>query len=226
MMDAELEGLIISGPRHGKQFTYGLLEERAPSARTMPPVFTRTEALAEMTKRYFTGHGPAQAADFAWWSGLTLTEVKQGIESVKSDLDKIEIEGKPYWMGRAARSNQVAELVEAPANKPVARKGAAPVVHLLPNYDEYFIAYKDRSAIGERLRERKEKGREGLFFRHLLFIDGQVAGGWNTLAAKKNEPLSIEPVGKLSAAEKRGLDEEVKRYGKFAGIGSGPRLKN
>jgi hypothetical protein len=173
----------------------------------------RDEALAEMTKRYFTGHGPAQAADFAWWSGLTLTEVKQGLESVKYELETIEAGGKTYWWGGAAKAS----------SNP---KPAAPVVHLLPNYDEYFIAYKDRSAIGERLRERKEKAREGLFFRHILFIDGQVAGGWNTLAAKKNEPLSIEPVGKLSAAEKRGLDKEVERYGKFAGIGSGPRLKN
>ena len=30
MMYAELEGLICSGARRGKQFTYALLEERVP----------------------------------------------------------------------------------------------------------------------------------------------------------------------------------------------------
>jgi hypothetical protein len=209
MMDAELEGLVISGPRHGKQFTYGLLEERAPKAKTLP----RDEALAEMTRRYFTGHGPAQAADFAWWSGLTLTEVKQGIESVKAELDKIESEGKTYWMGRTMRS-------------PVPRKGAAaPIVHLLPNYDEYFIAYKDRSAIGERIRAATHKPDPKLFFLHILFVNGMIAGGWKREIGKRSAVLEIETVGVLSAAEQTVLKGEAERFRKFAGVEVELRLK-
>src|SRR2546428_1952451 len=55
MMRAELDGVICSGPRRGKQFTYGLLDERAPSARTL----ARDEALAELSRRYFQTRGPA-----------------------------------------------------------------------------------------------------------------------------------------------------------------------
>jgi hypothetical protein len=65
LIHAELEGLICSGPRQGKQFTYALLEERAPGVKTLG----REEALAELTHRYFTGHGPATLRDFSWWSG-------------------------------------------------------------------------------------------------------------------------------------------------------------
>ena len=35
------------------------------------PAKSRDDALAEPTRRYFTSHGPAQIADFVWWSGLT-----------------------------------------------------------------------------------------------------------------------------------------------------------
>lgn len=76
MMDAELEGAIRSGPRLGRQFTYALVGERAPQART----FSGDEALAEHTKRYLASHGPATARDFVWWSGLTVKQAKAGLE--------------------------------------------------------------------------------------------------------------------------------------------------
>src|SRR5215204_6450301 len=65
MMYGELEGLICSGARRGKQFTYALLEERVPSVKTI----NRVEALAELISRYFATRGPATLADFTMWSG-------------------------------------------------------------------------------------------------------------------------------------------------------------
>jgi Winged helix DNA-binding domain len=49
MMYAELEGLICSGGRRGKQFTYALLEERVPQAQHLD----NDQALAELVTRYF-----------------------------------------------------------------------------------------------------------------------------------------------------------------------------
>ncbi len=78
LMHAELDGLICSGVRRGKQPTYALLAQRAPDAKTL----SREEALAELTRRYFSGHAPATLKDFAWWSGLTVADCKQGLEAV------------------------------------------------------------------------------------------------------------------------------------------------
>src|SRR5690348_9989844 len=50
IIHAELDGIICSGARRGKQFTYALLDERAPQTR----VVEREEALAEFALRYFT----------------------------------------------------------------------------------------------------------------------------------------------------------------------------
>src|SRR6185503_5208102 len=73
MMQAELDGVICSGPRRGKQFTYALLEERVAPA----PMPAREQMLAELARRYFRARGPATAHDFAWWSSLALRDVRE-----------------------------------------------------------------------------------------------------------------------------------------------------
>ena len=82
MMRAELDGIICSGARRGKQFTYALLAERAPQARSL----ARDEALAELTMRYLMSHGPATIQDFVWWSGLTVADARAGLAMVTSYL--------------------------------------------------------------------------------------------------------------------------------------------
>lgn len=95
IMFAELAGLITSGPRRGKQFTYMLLDERAPAARRLP---ARAEALAELARRYFGARGPASAHDFAWWSGLTLADCRAAAQA--AGLHSTELDGKTYWWSK------------------------------------------------------------------------------------------------------------------------------
>jgi hypothetical protein len=123
MADAELEGLVVSGPRKGKQFTYALLEERVPRA----PSLSRVEALAELTRRYFESHGPATLRDFAWWSGLKVQDARTGIGH--TGLDELEIDGRAYFFHDAGGG------------------GRPSSAHFLPNFDEYLVAYKDRGPV-------------------------------------------------------------------------------
>src|SRR5260370_3742003 len=66
IMHAELDGIICSGARRGKQFTYALLDERVPPTRALD----RDEALGEFARRYFTSQAPATLHNFLWWSRL------------------------------------------------------------------------------------------------------------------------------------------------------------
>ncbi|HEY2580596.1 MAG TPA: winged helix DNA-binding domain-containing protein, partial [Mucilaginibacter sp.] len=88
LMRAELDKVICSGGRQGKQFTYALFDDRVPSNN-----FSKEEALMELARRYFTSRGPATLQDFTWWSGLTATDTKAALETVKSELTKTIIEG-------------------------------------------------------------------------------------------------------------------------------------
>ncbi len=93
LMNAELDALICSGPRRGKQFTYQLVRDRIPPAAAR----TAEDSLRELSVRYFTSHGPALAHDMAWWSGLTVTDVRRGIELAGDALEGRTMDGKAYW---------------------------------------------------------------------------------------------------------------------------------
>ena len=189
-MYAELEGLICSGPRRGKQSTYALLAHRAPTAKRLQ----RDEALAELTRRYFRSHGPATVRDFVWWSGLTTTDAKLGLEMVRARPR--EVDGLRYWtVGRH------------PLSAPRSRTS----LHLLPIYDEFLVAYRDLHAVP---RPAYLMGS----FQHALVIGGQVAGTWRISASPKRVAVNVEPLRRLTSTERRGLAREVARYGRFLAV--------
>jgi hypothetical protein len=90
LMHAELEALICSGPRRGKQHTYARFESRVPES----PELARDEALAELALRFFRSRGPATIRDFSAWSGLTMADAKAGREMVADRLDSDADDGR------------------------------------------------------------------------------------------------------------------------------------
>ncbi len=82
------EGLICFAAREGKQQSFALLEEWAPSGIR----FQREVALGELARRYFKGHGPATLQDFIWWTGLPTSDAKMALSSVRSELSEHVIE--------------------------------------------------------------------------------------------------------------------------------------
>ncbi len=195
MMRAELDGLVCSGVRRGKQSTYALLEERLPKGRTLD----RDEALAELASRYFPTRGPATVHDFAWWSGLTVGDAKRGVEAVQSRLERQVVDGKTYWF----------------AGSPPPAKAGTNTAHLLPNYDEYFIGLKDRSAIGEIVRERVVGLPGDTFFANVVTAGGQLVGGWTRRVTARHVGFSVHLATPLSGAQDRALKSQAKRYGEF-----------
>ncbi len=191
-MYAELEGVICSGAYRGKQLTYALLAERAPRSRRL----SRDAALAELTRRFFTSHAPATQRDFAWWSGLSIADAKRGLEMNRARQDVID--GRTYWtIGRVAR----AAALSAP-------------VHLLPVYDEYIIAYRDRDAVPHSVALNPSGPGGPLPFLHPLVIDGQLAGTWRPVHAAPGVVVKVI-ARRLKRSERTALTEAATRYGRF-----------
>lgn len=199
MMHAELEGVICSGPRVGKQFTYALLSERAPTAAQ--PV-ERDEALARLARRYFMSHGPATVRDFSWWSGFSITESQRAVEAARPALDAEKIGGLVFWSA------------DAPAAKAASR---LPVM-LLPNYDEYLIAYKDRALVVDPDRAANVAARTNGAFAHHLIVDGRLAGGWSRRIAANSVTIDVAPYRKLTPQQTRALANAAEQYGEFLGL--------
>lgn len=198
MFRAELDGVICNGARRGKQFTYALLDERAPHANP----FTRDEALAELTRRYFTSHGPATVRDFVWWSGLTMSDAKTGLAMVKSQLMQDVVDGQTYWC-------------TAPA--PIIQE-MAPTALLLPNYDEYIVGYSDRRAALAAPPAEHLDARGNILFHHTIVLDGQVVGTWRRTLTKRGVIVEATPFAPLDADEAQAVAVAVERYGRFIGL--------
>jgi hypothetical protein len=197
IMHAELEGLICSGPRQGKQMTYALLDERVPPTRPLP----RDEALAALTRRYFTSHGPATIPDFVWWSGLTGADARTGLALVGDALAQAQIAGRTYWFPPPA----------PPAPAP------APVAYLLPNYDEYIVAYADRSALHDPAAHDLDP-RGNILFSHTIVLDGRVVGAWKRTLRRDAVVLDTTLLAPLSPAATAAVAAAAARYGAFLGL--------
>ena len=195
MLQAELDGVVCSGPRREKQFTYALLDERAPPA----PSLSRDEALAELTRRYFTRRGPATPRDYAWWSGLTVTDAKRGIALVAEALERLTIDDTDYWVA-----------ADAPR---LTRQSLS--AHLLPNYDEYFIGFRDRSAIGHRVRDTSSVTGGSALIPHVIVVNGELVGVWRRAFEKDRVAVSLELFTALATRERDRVAAEVRRFARF-----------
>jgi hypothetical protein len=192
---AELEAVICSGPRRGKEQTYAQLAVRAPAAKRLP----RDEALATLAARFFRSHGPATMRDFAWWSGLTMADTKRGLEISRAKSDVVD--GCTYWtVGERAR----------PA-KSVAN------AQLLPIYDEYLVSYRDRYAVPHGPTVVKS-GSRSVTFQHALVIGGQVAGTWRMTRTTGKIALDVVPLRKLTTLERGQVKTAADGYSRFVGM--------
>jgi hypothetical protein len=194
VMHAELEGLICSGPRRGKQFTYALLEERVPSAVTLK----RDEALAQLARRYFASHGPATVQDFAKWSGLSSVDAKCGLDLVRTQLQHETLNDGEYWFSSSAMSI----------------KSVAPTAYLLSVYDEYLIGYADRSMIASPEIAAK-LFTMGNALTAVVVVDGQIVGTWRRTLEKDTVALTIDYGSSLTRAQLRAVADAGQRYGAF-----------
>jgi hypothetical protein len=202
---AEAEGIICSGPKHGKQYTYALLNERAPKSLAL----SKEEALTRLVEKYFVSHGPAMLKDFTWWSGLSLGEAKAGLEAAKRKLSCKVIGGNEFWFSGSLEMKKV----------------EIPQVMLLLNFDEYVVGYKDRGAILDSKQFSRLGPKANAVFHHCLIIDGIIFGIWRRSPKKEKVVLEIASFNKLTDSQKNALEFEAEKYGKFFGKKSELMLK-
>jgi Winged helix DNA-binding domain len=195
LMHAELEAVVCSGARRGKKQTHTLLDDRVPKTTSLDG----DEALGALAHRYFTSHGPAQLRDYCWWSGLTVTQAKLGIEHAGPRLAQRELDGKAYWFDPALD-----------ALRPVAG-----TLHLLPNFDEYLVAYKDRSAALDPSRGATTVTD---VLGNVIVSDGQVIGEWRRAVAGGRVTIEAAVGAPPSTVETQALRRGCEDYGRFVGM--------
>lgn len=194
---AGVDLVICCAPRRGKEFTYTLLDEWLPPETAGQSV---QDGLARLALRYFTGHGPATAQDFAWWSGFTLTAVKAAIQSVAHSLQKIRFGEQDYWMAPSA-----------------SKTPSANSLFLLPGFDEYYIGYSDRGLLADAATLKKLIPPNGIL-QPTIVVNGRIEGTWKRTVKKNALQLEASPFSPLTDTRKKAMVKRSTEFGAFIGM--------
>jgi len=195
LQHASLAEIICMGIPRDREPTYVLTSKwigEQPSTHSEKGV----KLLAE---RYLTSHGPATLEDFAWWSGLSMAELRSAAQNVES-LTSIEAGKQSYWL----RAKQGHNAIEG--------RG-----HLLPPFDSYLLGYKERSlALDPKYAKDVNPG--GGIPKPTAIVNGNVVGTWKRTITKGELLVSVQAFRNLETSERDLLEDAAKRFGSFHAI--------
>ena len=191
-------GVVLWGPAKGTQQGLVLSEEWTPHPRRLEG----DEALGELALRYFSAHGPATVRDFAWWTKLTLTAARRGIEVARPELTELDHAGTTLL----ARTE---ELDRASGRRLGTR------VHALPGFDEYLLGYQDRSAaLAEEHFTRIVPGMNGIFL-PMIVLRGEIVGTWKRAERAASVTVEPEPFIELDDRQRAAFARSTAEFARF-----------
>ena len=190
LMHAELEEVIVSGQRRGRQQTYALLDQRAPVTGAL--ILSRGEAVVELARRFFVSRGPATVADFTWWSSLTVADAREALDALGPELEREEHDGRAWFAAPESGTDD-----------------STPVALLVPMYDETVVAYRDLKVVMD-----PPPPREGLLSRPIL-VDGRTVGSWRRTVTARRALIEATLFGPLDPSGAAALEAAVERFGRF-----------
>lgn len=162
---AELEMLLCNGE---KKEAYALFEKRVPITAKI----SKSEAITKLTALYFKSRGPATLKDFAWWSGLSMSDSKIGIAELAKRLAYFTFKDLKYYH------------FEIEDNIPQTTTFA-----LLPCYDEYTVGYSEGRDIV--LPNDLDNSKIGYgIFKPIILSDNEIVGIWRK--SKKSPFVEIQ----------------------------------
>lgn len=193
--------LITFAAPSGRQEVYALADHWFSEPRELPPA----RALAELVTRFVATRGAVTRSDIGRWTNLAMSDVDAGL--AQAAVREVELGGTVYLMSAGSdlpTSSEVALALDDPL--------------LLPPFDEYLISYGSRDAlIAPEFLSRVIPGRNGMF-KPIVVVAGEVVGIWSRKITSKKVTVTVEPFGKLTARQKRVLEQPASSYAAFLGL--------
>lgn len=201
---AALEGFICLGPDRGAEPTYVLLSDWIHKTYPLP----RQEASVELAHRYLQAYGPATPEDFAAWSGIAMSTARTTWQRITDQIIEIEVAGQPAWIHKTGMA-RLDDLSNSDIH--------APVVRLLPGFDNYLLGYKNRDlAVSPQHTKRINAG--GGLLRPTLLVDGRIMGTWKMKRHKNHLDIEVESFDQLTPEILAGLEAEITDIARFLGV--------
>lgn len=195
LTNAEMGGIICSGPDKAGKPTFALVEERIPPVREV----AKEEALAILARKYFKSHSPATLVDFTWWSGLSLTEARLAIHLISDELIAGQFDLKDFFVHQSCKKTENGDSL-----------------HFLPSYDEYLISYKDRATVMDPQHHPRAFNNFGIFY-PVIVHRGMVVGNWKKTARKNGIVLHADVFDQRAKIDPQLISRAEQKYRMFLG---------
>lgn len=214
-------GLVAFGPGRGRETTFVRVDrwaERAeagtsplpdaprrgsgaepPKTKTVgrrPAAPARERAEEELVRRYLHAYGPAEPRDLAYWTGLGVGWAKAVFGRVEPDLAVVDIQGRKPCVLAADLDALLAARLEPPA------------VRLLPPFDGYVLAHRDKSLYLDPER-RTQVFRPGAWVAPTVVAGGRVVGTWSPRRRGARVDVQVDLFERLGRPDRRALSAEV-----------------
>jgi uncharacterized protein YcaQ len=203
------EGLVCYGSGESNEANFIRVDQWLPKLK--PELMPATEAQCGLLRKYLRAYGPATLTDFAHWSGISMQEVKPLRALLGSDLAEIPDGKKSCLLLR--------EDVAVLNGSSSAARGS---IRLLPIFDSFLLAHRDKDHLLSAKHYKRVYRNQG-WISPVILIDGAIAGVWSHKLKNKRLLVEIEPFGKLSKAERAGIEREAESLARF--FASGLELK-
>lgn len=207
VMVAELRGVVCSGPIRGVQHTYALVDEVVPPT----PARSREEALAELARRFFGGHGPASIKDFTRWSSLTVTDARDALADVGDGLERVDVDGVPHWYDPALLSGQSSARADSTEPPGSGTRRA----HLFPTYDEAVLTYP---SVNFPLPPESPAPAAPDQWSAAVVVDDVRVGTWKRTVGRTAVTVESRYLGTLDDEQRGQVEAAAERLGIFHGL--------
>ena len=154
---------------------YALFKDYFPNINLSE--LTETQAIQKLVEKYVKAYGPVTETDISWWSGLTKTKIREVLNKIEEQLEKIQIS--------KLNGNYILyeEDVETLGNL---ENNQEQTLTLLPELDPFPMGYKERERYTEKKNYNYVFDKSGNITATIL-LNGVVIGVWDT--ENKKEPI-------------------------------------
>jgi uncharacterized protein YcaQ len=188
------EGLICYGRGKGNEIVFIRTDHWLPKLKREP--MSATEAQCALFRKYLRTYGPATLTDFSHWAGIPMQEVKPLHVFLEPELAELPGGKKNRFLLR----EDAAALRE--------RTSSSPSIRLLPNFDSYLLAHREKDHLLSAQHYKRVYRNQG-WISPVVLINGAIAGVWSHRVQGKRLLVNIEPFGKLSKSERAGIEREA-----------------
>lgn len=196
------EGLICYGSGEGNEAQYVRTEQWLP---VKAPAISENQARARLLRGYLRAYGPATIRDFAHWSGMPASEVRPLPSLLAAELEEIRIE------------KTVSLLLGEDMDALTADLGGADSVRLLPHFDPYLLAHREKDHLVAE-RHYKQVYRNQGWISPVVLVNGSITGVWSHKVQGKNLTITVEAFSGTSRKVKTRIAEESESLAGFLGV--------